>query len=104
MKVNGTQEIGPRTPVKTVRVAPSRSPTSSSSPAELKATDSVQTSLSDVTASARTEAASSRDAQVESIASAVKQGTYVWPTSQQIADRIMDDAVLTAKLQAMLRS
>jgi anti-sigma28 factor (negative regulator of flagellin synthesis) len=100
MKVNGTQEIGPRTPVN-ARVASSGS---SSSPDELQATDTVQSSISDVTASARSEAASNRDVQVESIASQVKQGTYVWPTSQQIADRILDDAMLTARLQAMFKS
>jgi len=47
--------------------------------------------------------ASRHEAKVDSIASKVKQGTYVWPSSQQIADRIMDDAELTARLQAMFR-
>jgi anti-sigma28 factor (negative regulator of flagellin synthesis) len=42
----------------------------------------------------------SREARVEAIALRVKQGAYVWPTSQQIAEKIVDDALLTARLQA----
>jgi anti-sigma28 factor (negative regulator of flagellin synthesis) len=97
MKVNGTQEINPRTTVQT----PSRAgtPTSAGSSSLTDTVDSPQFAQQ-----AMATQSASHQAKVDTIASQVKQGTYVWPTSQQIADRILDDAELTAQLQAMFRA
>src|SRR4051812_17792703 len=95
MKVNGTQEIGARmSPQAAVRADAQQSP------AEPSKVDRVESSQ--IARQAMAALAMTHEAHVENIASQVKQGTYVWPTSQQIADRILDDAVLAARLQAML--
>jgi hypothetical protein len=95
MKISGTQEISPRTPLNPAsRVGTPNSAGSSSA-------DTVDSSP--IAQQAMAAQASRHEAKVDSIASKVKQGTYVWPSSQQIADRIMDDAELTARLQAMFR-
>jgi anti-sigma28 factor (negative regulator of flagellin synthesis) len=96
MKVNGTQEIGPQTNATQV----SRAGTATSTGA-LQQTDTVDTPQ--IAQQAMAAQSASRQTKVDSIASDVKAGTYVWPTSQQIADRIVDDAELTARLQAMFR-
>jgi anti-sigma-28 factor FlgM len=38
----------------------------------------------------------SREARVAHIATQVRSGTYPWPTSRQIADRMLQDAMLAA--------
>ena len=45
---------------------------------------------------------SARDEQVRAIVASVKQGTYQQPSAQQIADQIVDDAEIDARLRAML--
>jgi anti-sigma28 factor (negative regulator of flagellin synthesis) len=97
MKVNGTQEIG----LQTTATQPSRAGTASSTGAPQQA-DTVE--IPQIAQQAMQAQAVSHRTRVDTIASQVKAGTYVWPTSQQIADRIMDDAELTARLQAMFRA
>ena len=97
MKVNGTQEIGPQT----TATQPSRAgaATATSTPQQADTVDTPQ-----IAQQAMRTQAGNHQTRVDTIASQVKAGTYVWPTSQQIADRIMDDAELTARLQAMFRA
>jgi hypothetical protein len=96
MKVNGTQEISPRVPLKS---AP-RVDTAISA-GESPSADTVDSPQ--IAEQAMAAQASNHEKRVDSIASQVKQGTYIWPSSQQIADRIMDEAELTARLQAIFR-
>jgi len=96
MKVNGTQDIGPQTT--TTQVSRAGTATSTGAPQQADTVDTPQ-----IAHQAMQAQAVSHQNRVDSIASQVKAGTYVWPTSQQIADRIMDDAELTARLQAMFR-
>ena len=97
MKVNGTQEIGPETTATQL----SRAGTANAPSAPQQA-DTVDTPR--IASQAMQAQAATHQTKVDSISSRVKAGTYVWPTSQQIADRIMDDAELTARLQAMFRA
>ena len=96
MKVNGTQEISPQTTL----TQASRPGTALSTGAPRQA-DTVDTPH--IVSQAMQGQTAGHQTRVDSIVSQVKAGTYVWPTSQQIADRIMDDAELTARLQAMFR-
>jgi anti-sigma28 factor (negative regulator of flagellin synthesis) len=96
MKVNGTQDIGPQTT--TTQVSRTGTPTTTGAPQQADTVDTPR-----IAQQAMQAQAGIRQTRVDSIASQVKAGTYVWPTSQQIADRIVDDAELTARLQAMFR-
>ncbi|HEX4386861.1 MAG TPA: flagellar biosynthesis anti-sigma factor FlgM [Myxococcales bacterium] len=94
MKVNGTQEIA------TLTTAPrAGTPSSTSAPQQADTVDTPQ-----IAQQAMAAQSVKHQNKVDNIASQVKSGTYVWPTSQQIADKIMDDAELTARLQAMFRA
>jgi anti-sigma28 factor (negative regulator of flagellin synthesis) len=104
MKVIASQEIGPRTPLNSARATSAGSSSSASSLDGTLATDTVDSSVAAVMSSVRSTAQTVHSNRVDTIASQLKQGTYVWPTSQQIADRILDDAELTARLQAMFQS
>jgi negative regulator of flagellin synthesis FlgM len=56
----------------------------------------------EVVATAARSAAGARALRLQAIETAVRQGTYT-PDPQRIAARILDEAELAAKLQAMLR-
>jgi anti-sigma28 factor (negative regulator of flagellin synthesis) len=94
MKVNGTQEVTTLTTAPRVGAA-----SSTSVPLQADTVDTPQ-----IAQQAMAAQSVKHQNKVDSIASQVKSGTYVWPTSQQIADKIMDDAELTARLQAMFRA
>jgi negative regulator of flagellin synthesis FlgM len=76
-------------------------------PSSARTTDKVSTEASaQVQAAAdaaRHALASERAVKLEAIEAAIRQGAFK-PDPQRIAQRILDDAELTAKLQAMLKS
>ncbi len=99
MKVTDTKEI---------RAVPSgaRGVTERPAPVERSVVERVSTADSDrlatVIAAATQSEGAGRAAKLASIETAVRQGTYR-PDAQRIAQEILDDAELAARLQALLR-
>jgi negative regulator of flagellin synthesis FlgM len=97
MKVTDTKEIGALAPARAAE--PARG-----ARREPAAADRVSTSesrrVTDVARQAARAAGSARAAKLQSIEAAVRQGTYR-PDPQRIAQQILDDAELAARLQAI---
>jgi anti-sigma28 factor (negative regulator of flagellin synthesis) len=101
MKVYGTQEIGPRLPVKD----PARSSIETLANGTPVA-DTVETLSPQLTQAAKTAQATEamrHERRVDTIASQVRLGTYTWPSPQLIADKLLDSQQLTAHLRSLLQ-
>ena len=98
MKVTDTsqiQQLGTDAPVTKPRAAPS---TATGSGDHVSTDDSARMAAAVATASASS--GSAHAARLEAIEVAVRQGTYK-PDPQRIAQEILDDAELAARLQAV---
>jgi len=100
MKVTDTKQItglGAGTPTDTARAA---------APARTTADDRVTTDesarLATAIAASSQAAGAGRSAKLQAIATAVRQGTYR-PDPQRIAQEILDEAELAARLKALFR-
>ena len=100
MKVKDTAEISATQPVAQGRPQLSKLP-SAEQPLPVAADRVSQAALAAVKDVA-VAASQSRATRVQQIMAEVRQGTYV-PNVQQVADRILDDAEVTAHLQSMLQ-
>jgi negative regulator of flagellin synthesis FlgM len=98
MKVTDTSQIGALTPEKPAESG--RAPRSARDAAGDRVSTAESDSVAAAIASAASGASASRAAKLQSIEAAVRQGTYR-PDPQRIAQQILDDAELAARLQAM---
>jgi negative regulator of flagellin synthesis FlgM len=87
-------------------LAPTKPPEPTRAPTARDATDRVSTEesakIAQAVAQASQSAAAGRSAKLQAIEAAVRQGTYR-PDPQRIAQEILDDAELAARLQALFR-
>jgi negative regulator of flagellin synthesis FlgM len=97
MKVTDTSQIKALAPGKPPE--PGKAPVSEREAADRVSTDETAR-MSAVVAQAAQHATGARGAKLAAIEAAVRQGTYK-PDPQQIAQQIMDDAELAARLQMM---
>ncbi len=98
---------GRKVPLRTASwMASSRRPWSLASAARVAASDKVSTDSSAqveaATTAARSALGNKHDLRLSEIAAAVRNGTFK-PDPQRIAQKILDDAELTAMLQTMLQ-
>ena len=84
------------------RTPAAREAQAAATPAGDKVSTDEQARLAAAVDAARSAAAGSRAVNLEAIQAAIRQGTFR-PDPQRIADRILDDAEITAALQAMLK-
>jgi negative regulator of flagellin synthesis FlgM len=99
MKVKDASELRGVEPNRTAE--PKRAPARTSSSTD-KVTTEATASVEAAASAARGLAGNDRAVRLEAIKAAVRQGAFK-PDPQRIADKILDDAELTAKLQALLR-
>lgn len=78
-----------------------RTPASAGSAASDKVSTESKAELDAAAVAARQAAGQNRTIRLEAIEAAIRQGTFK-PDPQRIAERILDDAELTAVLQSML--
>jgi len=81
---------------------PKKAPERSSSAKSDKVTTGAKAQLDAAIDAARQSSGSERTVKLEAIEAAIRQGAFK-PDPQRIAARILDDAELTAKLQALLK-
>lgn len=98
MKINDAAEIRR---VEAGRAAGAQRPREAGAPAADRVTTESLERLGAAAAGARAGAAQDRTVRLEAIEAAVRQGTFR-PDPQRIAQRILDDAELTARLRALL--
>ncbi|BDG08010.1 flagellar biosynthesis anti-sigma factor FlgM [Anaeromyxobacter paludicola] len=100
MKVKNTSETTPIDGSRTTEARKASGADPSAPPERVSTPDS--TKFAAAVDAARQHLGATRAAKLQSIAAAVKQGTYQ-PDPNQIAQEILDDAELTASLQGMLK-
>ncbi len=100
MKVTDASEV--RRVEATRTTESKRTPASAPSAASDKVSTEAKAELEVAAAAARQVAGQNRTIRLEAIEAAIRQGTFK-PDPQRIADKILDDAELTAELQSMLR-
>jgi negative regulator of flagellin synthesis FlgM len=98
MKVKDTSEIRA---VDTNRTPESRRPHGARHSSDTVSTES-KAELDAAVAAARQSLGQNRAVRLEAIEAAIRQGTFK-PDPQRIAQRILDDAELTAVLQSMMK-
>lgn len=98
MKVTDTKQINPLASGKPAE--PSRVPTRERDEADDRVSTDESSRVAAAVAQASTAARTARSARLVAIETAVRQGTY-HPDPQRIAQQILDDAELAARLQAL---
>ncbi|HVP68877.1 MAG TPA: flagellar biosynthesis anti-sigma factor FlgM [Anaeromyxobacteraceae bacterium] len=100
MKVDGTSEIRPVDAQKPVDAA--KAPASGTPSAQAdKVTTQESAQLAQTVAAVRAQVGEGQSARLAAIEAAVRQGTYR-PDPARIAEQILQDAEVSARLQAML--
>lgn len=101
MKVNSTSEIRPVSARKTDEATGSTAAGRAQAPPDRISTEE-SAKLAAAIAAIRSQASAARAAQLQTIETAVRQGTYR-PDPARIAQQILQDAEISATFQAMLK-
>jgi negative regulator of flagellin synthesis FlgM len=101
MKVNSPNEVRPVAARKAEDTAGPTGTGRAQAPPDKVSTDE-SAKLAEAIATVRSQSSASRAAQLQAIESAVRQGTFR-PDPSRIAQKILQDAEISAALQAMLK-
>jgi anti-sigma28 factor (negative regulator of flagellin synthesis) len=102
MKVKDTPEVAPPRPAaqQPSQIAQVISLPVARAPDTVSSADS--TAVRELARTSQAAMAQGREARLQELTAAVRQGTY-WPSPQQVASRLLDDSEVTASLLAMMR-